>query len=322
MAKLDWNLIFDRFQDVKVLVIGDAMIDSYMWGQIERQSPEAPIPIVNVKRFENRLGGAANVAVNLQSLGATPIICTVIGENDKGFLSLLENQGLSQEGILQEDRLTTVKTRIISEGKHQLRVDEEDTYDIASEDKFIDLCCSLLKKADVVILQDYNKGVLTKKTITNIITSANNKNIPVLVDPKKDNYWNYKNVDLFKPNFKELSENSNSEIKAGINDGLKTEVQRQRQELNAKSVMVTLSEHGVFYKGVEEFSFPVFERNIVDVSGAGDSVIATACLTLATQVPKDKMVQLANLAGGLVCEEVGVVSIEKDKLLAEANRLI
>ena len=321
--KINWHNIFNDFAKIKVLIIGDAMIDSYMWGSINRQSPEAPIPIVDVEKHEKRLGGAANVASNIKALGGTPVLCSVIGNDDKGFFDLMKAEKLSTEGILQEDRKTTLKTRIISENKHQLRVDEEDTFSISNESDFIQHTKHLMKDVQIVIFQDYNKGVLSKNIISELISSAKKLNIPVLVDPKKDNYWEYKGVDLFKPNSKELIESNSSNNDSLSLDSLAHIVSYQRKQLDAKAFLLTLSEKGVYIQTENESThYPAFKRNIVDVSGAGDAVIATAALALAKNINFNAIAQLANLAGGLSCESVGVNPLDKDMLLKEASRLI
>lgn len=318
----NWNSIFNDFKKIKVLIVGDAMIDSYMWGTVNRQSPEAPIPIVDIEKYEKRLGGAANVASHIKALGATPILCSVIGNEDKDFFDLMKRENLSTKGILQEKRKTTVKTRIISENKHQLRVDEEDTFPIINESDFIKNSTDLMSNVHVVIFQDYNKGVLTKHVINSLVEFATKKQIPTLVDPKKENYWQYKGVSLFKPNTKELIE-SNSETEALSLENVSKIVTKQRKQLNAKSFLLTLSEKGVFIQTEnEEYLYPAYKRTIIDVSGAGDAVIATAALALAKKLDYHILAQLANLAGGLSCEKVGVNPIDRENLLNEAIRLV
>ena len=318
----NWNSIFNDFKKIKVLIVGDAMIDSYMWGTVNRQSPEAPIPIVDIDKYEKRLGGAANVASHIKALGATPILCSVIGNEDKGFFDLMKRENLSTKGILQEERKTTVKTRIISENKHQLRVDEEDTFPIINESDFIKHSTDLMSNVHVVIFQDYNKGVLTKHVINSLVEFATKKQIPTLVDPKKENYWQYKGVSLFKPNTKELIE-SNSETEALCLENVSKIVTKQRKQLNAKSFLLTLSEKGVFIQTEnEEHLYPAYKRKIIDVSGAGDAVIATAALALAKKLDYHILAQLANLAGGLSCEKVGVNPIDRENLLNEAISLV
>jgi len=314
--------LFDSFKNMKVLIVGDAMIDAYMWGKIERQSPEAPVPVVEIEKHENRLGGAGNVARNIRSLGANPILCSVLGDdyNGKHLKELLEKEDLSTNGILTESgRKTTIKTRVISENKHQLRIDEEQVNYIQLEKDLLNLVYSNLLDVDVVILQDYNKGVLTPFVIESIIQKANKINIPTIVDPKTKNFRSYKNCTMFKPNLKEikigyninLDENNISEISSVTKDLL--------QMINAKGILLTLSEKGVCMQTADNFTHTKAEkRNIIDVSGAGDTVISTAALCLAAKTDSVILSQFANLAGGLVCEKVGVVPIEKSLLLTSA----
>ena len=314
--------LFDSFKNMKVLIVGDAMIDAYMWGKIERQSPEAPVPVVEIEKHENRLGGAGNVARNIRSLGANPILCSVLGDdyNGKHLKELLEKEDLSTNGILTESgRKTTIKTRVISENKHQLRIDEEQVNYIQLEKDLLNLVYSNLLDVDVVILQDYNKGVLTPFVIESIIQKANKINIPTIVDPKTKNFRSYKNCTMFKPNLKEikigyninLDENNISEISSVTKDLL--------QMINAKGILLTLSEKGVCMQTADNFTHTKAEkRNIIDVSGAGDTVISTAALCLAAKTDSVVLSQFANLAGGLVCEKVGVVPIEKSLLLTSA----
>ena len=208
---MDFNTLFQEFNNKNVIIVGDAMIDAYMWGEINRISPEAPVPVVEVSKHENRLGGAANVALNLKALGATPILCSVVGDNFRGelFRKLMHEAALSTAGIMTENnRKTTTKTRVIAKDKHQLRIDEEDTHPITIEKELLILVEKLTENVDVIILQDYNKGVLTQKVIEGVIAMANNKGIPTIVDPKKKNFVSYKNCTIFKPNL--------SEIKAGM----------------------------------------------------------------------------------------------------------
>ena len=318
----DWHSIFNNFKKIKVLIVGDSMIDSYMWGSINRQSPEAPIPIVDIEKYEKRLGGAANVAANIKALGATPILCSVIGNDDKGFFDLMKRENLSAKGILQEERKTTIKTRIISENKHQLRLDEEDTFPINNESDFIKHSIDLMNDVNVVIFQDYNKGVLTKHVINSLVEFATKKQIPTLVDPKKENYWQYKGLNIFKPNISELIESNTKEEELCL-ENISKIVTKQRKQLNAKLFLLTMSEKGIFIQTKnEEHYLPAHKRKIIDVSGAGDAVIATAALALTQKLDHQNLAQLANLAGGLSCEKVGVNPVDRQNLLNEAIRLI
>lgn len=325
MDKNGIKKLFKSFKEKTILVIGDVMVDSYMWGNVDRISPEAPIPVVAVTNKENRLGGAANVGLNLLSLGAQPILCSVIGNDNMGkeFIGLLKKRKMSLDGIIQSgQRITTVKTRIISDNQHLLRVDEEMTGRLPeeAEQELITRINEILDqgKIDAIIFQDYDKGNITPVIIEEITEKANAANIPVLVDPKKRNFHHYKNATLFKPNFKELSEGLKLELKKQDHHGIYMAAQALHKHMNAKYVMVTLSEGGVLISdGKKYYSLPAEVRDISDVSGAGDTVIAVACLCLASGIEPVDIAAISNIAGGLVCEKVGVVPIERDRLLAE-----
>ena len=317
--------IFENFNNKNVMIIGDVMIDSYLIGSIDRISPEAPVPIISANNKENRLGGAANVALNIKALEATPIICTVIGNDFYGeiFENLLNKRNITNEGIItSENRKTTSKTRIISQGQHLLRVDDEICANLNNKDeeKLIERIIYILnsKKVDVIIFEDYDKGVITDKIISEVIKLANKKNIITTVDPKKRNFLKYKNVTLFKPNLKELSEGLNINIdKNNINDINKASTLLQK-ELNSNIIFSTLSENGCFIMdNNENYHIPAEIRKIADVSGAGDTVISVASLCLSLNMNIKDVAFVSNIAGGLVCESVGVVSVNKFDLLTE-----
>ena len=323
---MDLNTLFQGFNNKKVLIVGDAMIDAYMWGKINRMSPEAPVPVVEVKKHENRLGGAANVALNLKALGATPILCSVIGTGNRGvlFKELMNESKLSTAGILSNNkRKTTIKTRVISEKKQQLRIDEEETHPIVQAKEFLKLTESLMADIDVIILQDYNKGVLTPEVIESVIATANKKGIPTIVDPKKQNFNSYKNCTIFKPNLIEIKNGLNIDFNADKVNEIEKATNKLREKLNANGILLTLSERGICINSKDNFTHtPAFKRNIIDVSGAGDTVVSVASLCLASKMDYSQLSILSTLAGGIVCEEVGVVSINKDKLLTEAKKHI
>ncbi|MFC2151135.1 bifunctional heptose 7-phosphate kinase/heptose 1-phosphate adenyltransferase [Bacteroidota bacterium] len=325
MKKPDIKSIFESFNQFNILIIGDIMLDSYMWGKVNRISPEAPVPIIMSSKQENRLGGAANVALNVQALGANPILCAVVGNDSKAktFYSLLKKRKLSSEGILEDDsRKTTVKTRIIADNQHLLRVDEEIDHELEpeTEKQFINKILTILadKQIDAIIFEDYDKGCITPNVIKNIVEFANNNNIPTLVDPKKRNFMEYKNVTLFKPNFKELVEGSKIDIKKGDFDGIFSASEKLKSELSCKYQLITLSELGVFINYNNTYkTIPAEIRDIADVSGAGDTLIGTASLCLAAGLEPELVAGISNLAGGLVCEKIGVVPINKEQLLLE-----
>jgi len=319
------NQIFEQFSQMRVIVIGDAMLDTYLWGKVERLSPEAPVPIVSVTTRENRLGGAANVSRNIQSLGAKPILFSVIGDDDNGkeFLSLLEKRELSSKGIfIDSSRNTTVKNRIISSGKQIVRVDEE-TVKYVSENMIEKIVAGVREELennqiDVIVFVDYDKGAITPALFDEVNKLAIEKNIPTAVDPKKRNFWHYKNVSLFKPNFKEFVEGLGKPLAKDDLEAIKASADEFKKQQNLKLIFITLSELGVFISnGVKEQYYPVVIRDIADVSGAGDTVIAVASLAMAAGLTPKTMALMSNLAGGLVCEKVGVVPIDMEQLKKE-----
>ena len=322
--------VFEKFNSLNILIIGDVMMDAYIWGKVERISPEAPVPIVRVTKNENRLGGAANVALNILSLGANPIICSVIGDDTAGLglLSLLDSSNLSKEGILSiPGRPTTVKTRIIAHNQQIVRVDDETDSDISDEGIFAmkNRIAEIISERNInaIIFEDYDKGLITEELIFFVVNLANQKGIITVVDPKKRNFNFYKDVSLFKPNLKELREGLKAEIDPFSVTTIENAVDAVKEKLGAKNVMLTLSEHGVFISAENGHKLiPAHIRNIADVSGAGDTVIATAALCLASGLDIFNTATIANLAGGLVCEHVGVVPIDKEQLLKEAKQVV
>ena len=315
--------IFQSFAQLKVLIIGDVMLDSYIWGAVERISPEAPVPIVIVRKKDFRLGGAANVALNVAALGAQPILCALIGDDEDGkkLLQRLHENNISSEGIVTSNaRPTTVKTRIIASHQHVVRVDEE-TDKVAAADEEMYLLKKiehLLPKCDVVIFEDYDKGVITSAVISQTVAWAKQHKIPTVVDPKKRNFLSYQGVTLFKPNLKELREGLKVDVEASNQNQVERAVTTLKEKLQADGVMLTLSEHGVYINlNGEHIKLPAHEREIADVSGAGDTVVSIAALCLALKLPPKDIAALANLGGGLVCQHVGVVPIDKQELAAE-----
>lgn len=314
--------MFEEFNSKNIMIIGDVMVDAYMWGNVNRISPEAPVPIISVEKRENRLGGAANVALNIKALGANPIICSVIGDDEKGkiFTSLLKKRNITDEGIyISNNRITTTKTRVISQAQHLLRVDEEtsETLKEGIEKTFLEKLITIIdtKKIDAIIFEDYDKGVITEKIIKTLVDLANRKNIFTSVDPKKRNFLLYKGVTLFKPNLKEMAEGLKLDIDKTNKDEIFNAVELLRKKLGSKYVFTTLSELGVYIKSEKEGKyFPAIVRQIADVSGAGDTVISVATLCLSIGMNISEIAYISNLAGGIVCEKLGVVPIEKNIL--------
>jgi rfaE bifunctional protein kinase chain/domain len=329
VEKLKVEQVFKKFSEIRALVIGDAMVDSYMWGTVDRISSEAPIPIVAVKRQENRLGGAANVSLNLQALGATPVLVSLLGNDLKGdiFMELLKKRQLGDAGIMRTgNRQTTVKTRILSGSQQVVRVDEEISDLIGPEEEAIvfQRVETLVEqqKFDIIIFVDYDKGIITKTLIDKVTGLARSKGILVAVDPKKRNFNNYTNVNLFKPNFKEFKEGLKLALEKKDLQAILKEAEKFKKEKKLDVIFITLSELGVIISnGMTQNHFPAEIRDIADVSGAGDTVIAVASLCLAAGLPTRFMAQLSNLAGGLVCEKSGVVPIDSERLKIEARKI-
>lgn len=323
------DAFLQRAKGATIVVVGDVMLDSYMWGKVARISPEAPVPVVQVTERNARLGGAANVALNLRALGAIPVVVSVIGKDATAVTladRFLENELDSVGLVHSKERHTTVKTRVISGHQHVVRVDEEDTHPLSGSDTaaFIKRLQETIeyRKPVAILIEDYNKGVLTPHTIEAVIDLARSAGIPVAVDPKTENFLAYMGVSLFKPNLKELREGMKMEVDAGNLDSIRKAVERLEGSLGNAVTMVTLSEYGTYvHSGQEEHLLPAHHRKIADVSGAGDTVIAVATLALSQNLPIAQLAALANLAGGLVCEEVGVVPIDPVRFRSEAIRL-
>lgn len=321
--------IFEDFNNLKVLIIGDVMVDSYYWGKVDRISPEAPVPIVAVAHKESRMGGAANVALNIQAMGATPILCSVIGEDAEGdqFMRLLEARKQSAKGMIRtKSRKTTEKSRVIGNNHQMLRIDSEETEPLPSQlnNQLFDRIEVLVDKKDIdcVIFEDYDKGVINKSLIQKVVALCKKKKIPTAVDPKKRNFNAYKKVTLFKPNLKELKEGLKMEIDPSNKAQIQTAIEALEKNLSNQITLITLSESGVYIKTPKhKHHIPAHRRDIIDVSGAGDTVISVASLCLALGLSPQMIAEFSNLAGGLVCENVGVVPIDKEKLREEALKL-
>jgi rfaE bifunctional protein kinase chain/domain len=326
----NFDQLFIDFSKLKVVIIGDVMLDTYWWGQVDRISPEAPVPVVSLQRKEHRVGGAANVALNTVALGAQTTIVSVIGTDSDGVLlkSLFEEQHIDTQYLLSTDtRITTNKTRVMSRNQQMMRLDAEITTPITTDieqallQKFI--TCLDAQKPDVVIFEDYDKGVLTSSIIKEAIAICTERNIVMSVDPKKNNFLAYKGVTLFKPNLKEVKEGLQLPIPAVTLENLKLVHTELQKHLAHQISLITLSEKGMFFDtGNAAKIIPTHLRSIADVSGAGDTVIAVASLVYASTKNIELATEMANIAGGLVCEEVGTAAINKTRLLSECKLLL
>jgi rfaE bifunctional protein kinase chain/domain len=309
----------NNFKGKRIAIIGDMMLDIYFWGDVKRISPEAPVPVLEVENEFYRFGGAANCAFNISSLGGKAEPIGVIGYDNYGkiFNSLLSEQNISHHGIVEDNaRPTTAKTRVIADSQHIVRIDKESKEVINNkiQKKIFDYLKSIINDIDGIILQDYNKGVLSAQLILQIIELANKNEILVTVDPKFNNFFEYKNVTVFKPNRKEAEDILGMKIKTDSDVSFAGNTLLKK--LNAKNILLTLGEGGiaVFEKGKLEKRMPTKARKVADVSGAGDTVISTLTMALASGANIYEASYLANYAGGLVCEEVGIIPIEIEKL--------
>ena len=321
---------FERFKNKNIIIVGDVMLDQYLVGDVNRISPEAPVPVVHIQQTDDRLGGAGNVALNVLALGASIHLCSVIGKDKEGeaLEVLLQKKNIQTTGLLKTStRPTTVKTRILARNQQLLRVDQEVTYDIsqAEEQDLVSKFQYILDNhtVDAVILQDYNKGVLTPYIIKTLIHHCNKQNIPTIVDPKNTNFFAYKNTTLFKPNLKEVIEGTGLNVNPDDVNSLRKCASLLRSKMNVPYILITLSERGIYIDTAEGGQIiPTQPRHIADVCGAGDTVVSTVTLGLAAQLNIQEIATIANLAGGIVCESVGVVPIDVVKLEEEYSRLL
>ncbi len=295
------------------------MLDRYFWGSVNRISPEAPVPVVDVVEESTRLGGAANVANNIASLGGIPVMVGVIGDdqNGKNILGIVEEMKFPTSGMITDSsRPTTLKTRVIANHQHVVRIDHEVKVDIdgSIQKKILDAMKHQIKTLDGIILEDYNKGVLTKQLIKDTIALANEYGKIIAVDPKFNNFFEYQEVTVFKPNKKETEEalgrrlHSMNDIESAGRDLL--------QRLRARNVLLTLGERGMVLierKGPMTH-IPTAARKVADVSGAGDTVVSTLTMALAAGSDIREAATLANYAGGIVCGEVGIAPVARKVL--------
>lgn len=318
--------ILQKFERQTVLIIGDVMLDRYLTGTVSRISPEAPVPVILHRATEDRLGGAANVALNIRALGATPVLCTVVGQDAEGqaLRQMLPDTGMTDKGLVfSKTRRTTVKTRVLGNNQQMLRIDQEDDHDLSRQEQktLVQRVLSLLENMPVqaIILQDYNKGVLTPGVIKAILNAARQRGILSAVDPKKHNFFAFRGADLFKPNLKEIRDSVPFQVQPNM-DSLLQAAGYLHKKLEHRITMITLSEKGLFLENQKEARlYPTVPRNVADVSGAGDTVISVAALALAAGLPLPLVAALSNLAGGQVCEYPGVVPVQPDVLERELD---
>lgn len=307
------NLDFSKFH---ILVIGDVMLDKYIFGTSDRISPEAPVPVVAVNRYDSRLGGAANVALNIVALGASVSLLGVLGDDEMAIemATILKDNAINNICVNEKNRPTTVKTRVLAGTQHLLRIDHETTR--ALEDQTIDNVVECIKvesaqkKIDYVILQDYNKGFFNNHSISLIIQTLSQLGIPYAVDPKFDNAASFVGADIYKPNLKEARQLINSPMAS--NENIAKEIKKM---LNCDTVVLTLSEEGLYcLNNEEEHKVPTRSQDIVDVCGAGDTVISALVLSRLSKKNLLDQAIFANIAAGIVCQKPGVVPVSIDEI--------
>jgi len=312
--------LFEQFSGKRIGVVGDLMLDRYYWGSISRISPEAPVPVVEVESQSTRLGGAANVANNIASLGGIPLMIGVIGDDSGGkrLRSIVEEAGFPTAGlVIDKSRPTTTKTRVIAHSQHVVRIDQEVKNDVGKEilAKILDTLRAELSTLDAIILEDYNKGVVVKNLIREISALARKAGKTVTVDPKFHNFFEYTNVTVFKPNRKETEEALGRRLTdvRSIEEAGWDLVKR----LETDNVLLTLGEKGMslFERGGDVTHVETRAQHVADVSGAGDTVISTLTMAIVAGATVKEASALANHAGGVVCGEVGIVPIQRDALL-------
>lgn len=325
MKQAELTALFEQFKTANVLVIGDLILDAYQWGDVNRISPEAPVPIVSLQKGEQKLGGAANVAANLKALQANVFVAAAIGNDNSGtqLKTLLQQEGIDTTCIIAEaNRRTSTKTRVISNNQHLLRIDDESvepiSYEVEAKLLSSIMHCIKAEKINLILFEDYDKGSITPEIIEQVVAYCNANNIVTAVDPKFRNFWQYKHVTLFKPNLKELREGLALTIESQL-DSLQVADKALKNRLNNQFSLITLSSKGVYFSSENTQTIvPAHIRNISDISGAGDTVISVAALSLACGATIEVAAKLANLAGGLVCEKAGVVAIDPTELFSEA----
>lgn len=324
------NKLLASCEGKRIAVVGDLMLDRYIWGNVSRMSPEAPVPVVDMETEQARLGGAANVAKNIQSLGGQPFLVGVIGADNSGrqLMEIVRDSTLPIDGIIADDsRPTTVKTRVIAHNQHVVRIDRESKSDISYtiQNNIMDVLSRNIHSIDGIILEDYNKGVIVKTLLKQIIDLANTHKKIITVDPKYNNFFEYKNVSVFKPNRKETEEALGKRL---MNDhDVEFAGKSLLERLNAQSVLLTLGERGMslFEQDGSMSHVETKAQTVADVSGAGDTVISTLTVALASGATMKEAATLANYAGGIVCGYVGIVPIDKNELrntILEDSRIV
>jgi D-beta-D-heptose 7-phosphate kinase/D-beta-D-heptose 1-phosphate adenosyltransferase len=316
--------ILEKFSKLNILVIGDVILDRYWWGDVSRISPEAPVPVVRLKNTSLAAGGAANVAANIAGLGATPILVGIVGDDDgaQQFPGVLAASNVSPDHLVRDSaRPTTVKTRVIAHSQQVVRVDQEhaDGISEATEEAIVEKLRSEISRADAIAVSDYAKGMLTNRVLTELFRIAGESGKPVLVDPKGKDYSKYKGAALLTPNRREAAEACNFEDQGDVVNRAGAKLM---SDLGLEALLVTEGEEGMtlFRKSQPSIRMAAEARQVYDVTGAGDTVIATFAVAIGAGADVETAARLANVAAGLVVEQVGTTAVTLPALEAALRK--
>jgi rfaE bifunctional protein kinase chain/domain len=319
--------ILERFRGKRIAVLGDLMLDRYYWGSVHRISPEAPVPVVEVDSESVRFGGAANVANNIQALGGIPLLIGLVGNDHPGQMmaGMMAERGMDTVGLVTDaDRPTTIKTRVIASEQHVVRIDNETKAPCPEElqSRIVDGVRYHIRELDAILIEDYNKGVVTRPVIEEVLAVARKYDKIVAVDPKFDNFLEFKGVTVFKPNRRETEEVLGGRLRT--DEDVERAGRRLLDLLEAENVLLTRSAEGMslFERGGGSFHLPTAAEHVVDVSGAGDTVISTLTIALAAGASIRDACLLADCAGGVVVGAVGIVPVTPDQLREAAVRFV
>ena len=317
--KIDIKKHLNQAQNEVVAVLGDVMIDQYLTGEVGRISPEAPVPVVDIQKKTYHLGGAANVAHNLASLGCKPVMFGLLGNDNKAehFIEICKTMNIETDGLYKDkNRITTVKTRIIGNNQQMLRIDNEviTTIDEQGTDFILDKLTTL-PQIDGILFEDYDKGTLNKTLIEKVIAFSKQQNIPVFVDPKFKNFSYYNGAFIFKPNKKEIENHIDKKLLT--HEDIIAAGRFIKAKYDTRNVLITLGEQGMilFEDNNEIFSIPTIARKVADVSGAGDTTISTLCAMHLSGLDLRNACTIANIAAGIICQKPGVAAIEQNELI-------
>lgn len=315
--------LLDGARAKRILVIGDAMLDEYLVGDVDRISPEAPVPVVRVRERRHALGGAANVAQNVAAAGASCRLIAIVGADAAGeqLASMLSKAGIANDGLVRVARPTTRKTRVLARSQQLVRVDEEDDRDLSPADieRAIGLVRSAVAQADAVVLEDYNKGLLTPPVITEAIGAARARQLPVVVDPKYKHFFAYRGATVFKPNRRELE----AALGAAVDLEHPESIPAALERLEVEHLLLTLGERGMMLvqRGGKVDTVPTVAREVYDVVGAGDTVTAYLATVLATGGTAREAAVIANYAAGVEVGKLGAATVTPEEILEAYDEL-